>query len=143
MKAKIFILSVVSFLTISFIFPKTASEGLPWARVDNKNLSDWVTCPVCLGSGILTCIFCDGKGKMDCPDCSGTGELNEICSYCSGTMVYGNEPCPGCNALGYIIVKCKTCAGVGGFRCENCSYTGIMPCVMCGGTGKVQTPVTP
>lgn len=67
-----------------------------------KTIENYLTCPVCAGTGKITCPCCDGSGHLGtdicikclgaslqtCPDCDGKGYKSEI--------VTTKDKCPDC-----------------------------------------------
>jgi molecular chaperone DnaJ len=90
-------------LKISF---KEAAFGVK----KNIQLTKWVSCDACGGSGAEA-----GSSKVRCPACDGSGEVRttqktpfgqftniEACSKCGGSGQVIEKPCPKCNGAGKI-----------------------------------------
>lgn len=87
-----------------------------------------VTCPSCVGDGIVGCTICSCSGSFsenhDCEFCSGSGKIP--CDYCSD----GKIVCPSCGGF-----NCKECCE-GQIKCVKCAGSQHKICNFCGGSGR-------
>lgn len=104
-----------------------SQSGSESSRRDNSLISETETCLICNDTGTLTktienyltCPVCAGTGKIICPDCNGSGRSEfskhlgtNICPSCHGD---GRLTCSDCSGKGYksetiiTTVKCPIC----------------------------------
>ena len=104
-------------------------EGVEWVVLTYK-YSDFVTCGVCKGTGVVSY-------QERCSACMGYGEV--ICDYCEGQGGYWADGPYGYNY--YLCTKCE--GGNGRLRCSECGGLGffegyVATCRVCNGEGRVR-----
>ncbi|MFH1422902.1 MAG: hypothetical protein ABIH42_09365 [Planctomycetota bacterium] len=109
------------------------------------NMSEYIICSTCRGTGRCQCRTCGGRSTITCGRCGGSGTVVE---FDVGRRVNVKVQCPDCRGIGSFTCKqcargysaCPLCGGNGKMhratRCRYCNSTGRVTCPRCGGTGR-------